>query len=307
MDLQQIKYFLALAKELHFWNTASKMNITQSALSRQIQSLETSLNVQLFERNKRNVKLTSAGSFLREKWEVELSEIEFIHQFARQIHLGESGTIKVSHPDSISASLMPEILGRIAKSFPKLQLQLVQVMYENQQEFLRNYKIDLAITRDVNNRADIKSQKIFSDHLAIVVPEDHVFRSFDDLSKQLLDKQKFILPIRNESSSYSEIIRQIFDSFDIVPDVYLQSEFGSTIMALVRKGFGIAILPESYIFHESPGLRFIQLPFKTDLFINWRADDHNPVLSNVLQLILEVKELENLLDQTSVVKRAKIR
>ncbi|WP_431241905.1 LysR family transcriptional regulator [Flavobacterium sp. P21] len=67
MDLQQIKYFLALAKELHFWNTAGKMNITQSALSRQIQSLENQLGVQLFERNKRNVKLTARGSISQRK------------------------------------------------------------------------------------------------------------------------------------------------------------------------------------------------------------------------------------------------
>jgi LysR family transcriptional activator of glutamate synthase operon len=110
MDLQQIRYFLALARELHYWKTAEKMNITQSALTRRIQSLENELGLLLFERNKRNVKLTPAGKFLRAKWEVELNEIEYIHQFAKQIHLGENGTIKIAHPDSISASIMPDIL-----------------------------------------------------------------------------------------------------------------------------------------------------------------------------------------------------
>ena len=68
MDLQQINYFLTLADKLHFWKTAAKMNITQSALSRQIQALEQELDIQLFIRNKRNVKLTAAGKFLKEKW-----------------------------------------------------------------------------------------------------------------------------------------------------------------------------------------------------------------------------------------------
>ena len=58
MDLQQIRYFLALARELHYWKTAEKMNITQSALTRRIQSLENELGLLLFDRNKRNVKLT---------------------------------------------------------------------------------------------------------------------------------------------------------------------------------------------------------------------------------------------------------
>ena len=63
MNLQQIKYFLALSDELHFWKTSEKVFITQSALSRHIKSLETELGVQLFERDKRNVKLTAAGEF----------------------------------------------------------------------------------------------------------------------------------------------------------------------------------------------------------------------------------------------------
>lgn len=286
MDLQQIKYFLALARDLHYWNTAGKMNITQSALTRQIQSLEKELGLLLFERNKRNVKLTPAGQFLREKWEIELNEIEYIHQFAKQIHLGENGTIKIAHPDSISASIMPDILAKISKEYPKLQIELVQVLYENQQDFLRNYKIDLAITRDINNSSGIKSKKIYSDHLALVVPENHPYQTFEDLTKETLTQQKFILPTIDEGSSYGHIIRQLFSAFDVTPDVYVYSEFGSTIIALVRKGLGIAVLPDSYSYHESPGLRFIKLPIQTDLYLNWRADDQNPVLSNVLRLII---------------------
>lgn len=287
MELQQVKYFLVLARELHFWNTAGKMNITQSALSRQIQALEAELGIKLFERNKRNVKLTPAGQFLKEKWEVELNELEFIHQFARQIQLGESGTIRIAHPDSISASLMPDILSRIAASFPNLKIELVQVRYEDQQEFLRNYKVDMAITRDINTAEDIKSAKIYTDSLSLVVPEYHSFTDLGDINKESLGREKFILPIKDEGSSYSEIIQQMFKSFDVVPNAYLHSEFGSAIIALVRKGLGIAILPDSYMYHESPGIRFIRLPFKTDLFLNWRIDDHNPVLANVLKIILK--------------------
>jgi len=287
MDLQQIRYFLTLAEELHFWNTAGKMNITQSALSRHIQSMESELGLQLFERNKRNVKLTPAGKFLKDKWEVELNELEFIHQFARQIHLGENGTIRIAHPDSISGSIIPDMMARISNAFPRLQIELVQVVYENRQEFLKNYKVDLIITRDNNNSQGIKSEKIYTDQLALVVPENHPYHTFEDLSKETLAQQKFILPIKDDGSSYSNIIMEMFRSLDIVPDVFLHSEFGSTIIALVRKGLGIAVLPDSYMYHESPGLRFIRLPFQTDLYINWRTDDHNPVLSNVMKLILE--------------------
>lgn len=286
MHLQQIRYFLALADELHFWNTAAKMNITQSALTRQIQALESELGLLLFERDKRNVQLTPAGNFLKEKWEVEFSKIEYLHKYAQRMHMGESGTITIAHPDSISASLMPDILARIKKKFPLLQIRLVQVMYENEHEFLRNYKIDLAISRDFDPTPDIKAEKIYTDYLAFVVPENHAFRRIKDISKESLSRQKFILPTIDQGSSYGDIIQQMFNSYDITPDVSLQSAFGSAIIALVRKKLGIAVLPDSYKHHEIPGIRFISTPFETSLFIKWRTDDVNPLLSNVLKTIL---------------------
>jgi LysR family transcriptional activator of glutamate synthase operon len=287
MNIQQIKYFLALAQELHFWKTAGRMHITQSALSRQIQALESELGVQLFERDKRNVKLTAAGQFLREKWQVQINELEFFHEHARQIQLGESGTIIIAHPDSISASIMPDMLSRIASVYPKLKIELVQVRYEEQEEFLRSYKIDLVITRDINNSDDISSEKISTDYLSIVVPENHPFRKVEDLTKETLRSQKFILPIKDEGSSYSDLIQQLFRSYDVVPEAYLHSEFGSAIIALVKNGLGIAVLPNSYMCHENPGIRFITLPYQTDLFLNWRVNDHHPVLNNVLNFILK--------------------
>ena len=287
MDIQQIKYFLALAEELHFWNTAEKMNITQSALTRHIQALEGELNVLLFDRNKRSVKLTAAGKFLKEKWAVELNEIGFIHQFARQIHLGESGTIKIAYPESISASILPDILQSISSTFPKLKVELIQLLYENQEEYLLNYKIDMALTRDITRSKDISSKKIFTDSLAMVVPEDHSYKKVKDLTSKTLLQQRFILSIKDEESSYNDIIQEIFTSYNIEPDITFHCDFGSTILALVRKGLGISILPDSYLQHKTPGVRFIRLPFKTDLFINWRIEDHNPVLENVLKLILK--------------------
>lgn len=181
---------------------------------------------------------------------------------------------------------MPDILSRISDAFPKLKIKLVQVLYENQQEFLRNYKIDLAITRDINHARDIKSEKIYTDNLAIVVPENHPYQKPEDLTKESLANQKFILPTTDEGSSYSDLIQRLFNSFENAPEVYLHSEFGSAIIALVRKGLGIAILPDSYVFHEISGIRFIKLPLETDLYINWRAEDHNPVLANVLKLVV---------------------
>lgn len=287
MNIQQIKYFLALARELHFWKTAGKMHITQSSLSRHIQALERELDVQLFERDKRNVKLTPAGKFLKDKWEVEINKLNFLHQSAREIHLGERGTIKIAYPDSISASILPDMVKTISRAFPLLQIKLIQLSYEIQQEYLLNYKVDLVLTRDITSDVGINAKLIHTEHLSIVVPTEHDFKHIKDLSVATLNVQKFILIPDADGSSYNQLIKQVFTSYGIVPNIYLHCEFGSTILAMIRKGLGISILPDSYQKHEVPGVRFIKLPFETELYINWRTEDPNPVLGNVLKLILD--------------------
>jgi LysR family transcriptional activator of glutamate synthase operon len=97
MHLTQIQYFLELARELHFWNAAENMNITQSSLSRHIRSLEEELGVTLFERNKRSVRITPAGAFLREEWQRLLAEIDNVHQHGRLVSQGAAGQIKIGH------------------------------------------------------------------------------------------------------------------------------------------------------------------------------------------------------------------
>ncbi|HKX82971.1 MAG TPA: LysR family transcriptional regulator, partial [Pyrinomonadaceae bacterium] len=123
MNLHQIQYFLALSDELHFWRTSEKVFITQSALSRQIQSLENELGVQLFERDKRNVKLTNAGVFLKGELARIMVEIESVTRHAQQVAAGEIGVIRIGHPASITFSLLPEILQRFAERHPQLIAQ----------------------------------------------------------------------------------------------------------------------------------------------------------------------------------------
>lgn len=284
MDIQQIKYFLVLAKELHFWNTSAKMNITQSALSRQIQSLENELGIQLFYRDKRNVKLTPAGKFLQEKWSEELTQIDSFHQLARQIHLGESGTIRIAHPDSISSSVLPDFVKKISAAFPNLNLELVQLTNEAQEDYLKNYRIDLAFSRDINTSSAIDEKKLGYENLCFVVPENHHFKTLSDISEDTLKDQKFLLTT-GDYNSYNVLVQEVIDTYHIKLDSYIRCEFGSTIISLIKNGFGISILPHSYHLHQNTGIRFIPIPFVTDLYIQWRKDDPNPILKNILKLV----------------------
>jgi len=288
MDIQQVRNFLALAEELHFWRTANVINITQSALSRQIRALEDELGVSLFERNKRNVKLTVSGAFLRDKWSALLDELDQAHLYAKKLSNGESGHVRIVHPDSISYSLLPDLVCHIADRYPELTVEFVQLLYENIQESLRNYKIDMAFTRQVNMLPGISSRKIKSEPVAIFVPEHHPFISYDDVNADSLAGQRFILPVAERKSSYYFFVQEIFASYGFFPRARYHSDFGSSVLGMVSKGLGIAILPYSFFHHSMAAVRAIEMPFFTDLYVSWRSDDKTPALLNVLRVVEEL-------------------
>lgn len=151
MNVDYIKSFLVLAKELHFWNAASKLSLPQSTLTRRIKVLEEELSVQLFERNKRNVKLTAAGELLLEKWTEIIEQLDLLHAFAIKIDQGESGTIAVGFPGSVTYTILPEVIMVISSLYPNMKVKLVEMMYRNTEEYLLNYKVDIALSRDIPN------------------------------------------------------------------------------------------------------------------------------------------------------------
>lgn len=288
VELQQIKYFISLAQELHFWNTAEKMFITQSALSRQIKALEDELGLKLFERNKRNVKLTKAGVFLRDQWIPMLDEINRIHRQARKIHKGAYGSVSIGYPGSIAYGFLPELIASIAHTLPELKVELAEPTDISFEQLLLNYQMDLAFRRDPAENPALKSICLYSEHFSLVVPKNHHLNEENCQGLQDVKEEKFILSGLQHKTFYVASLRQIFDDYGFSPNVYIESDFGGMILSLVAKGLGVSVLPSSYAFSALPDVRFINLPQKVNLYVIWRKDDASPVLKNVLGQVQQV-------------------
>jgi len=173
MNLDQIRYFLKLSDELHFWNTAEKLFITQSALSRQIKALEKEVGIQLFERSKRNVKLTEAGAFLKEQWSRILDEMDSIHQQAKNIDEGAFGSISIGYPGSIAYGFLPRLISSIAHSLPGVRMELIEPLDISFEQMLLNHQIHLAFRRDPAENPSLQSILLYSEFYSLVVPSSH--------------------------------------------------------------------------------------------------------------------------------------
>jgi DNA-binding transcriptional LysR family regulator len=288
VELQQIRYFLTLAEELHFWNSAEKLFITQSALSRQIKALEDELGIQLFERSKRTVKLTKAGIFLREQWLRMMEEIDRVHRQAKTIHEGTYGMVSIAYPGSIAYGFLPAVISSIAKALPQVKLELVEPTDVSVEQLLLNHQLDLALRRDPAENPALQSAILYSEHFALIVPESHPLNQENFGSLADVKDENFILSGLNNKTYYVSSLRQLFRDYNFEPNVHIESDFGGMVLSLVSKGLGVSIMPGSYAISAPPGVRFVNLPQKTNLYAAWRKDDNSPVLGNVLDIIKNI-------------------
>lgn len=284
MELQQIKYFLALSEELHFWKTSQRMFITQSALSRHIKALEDEIGVRLFERNKRRVKLTEAGLFLKNQWGPLLNEINKVHTQARKIHEGASGLIRIGYPGSIVYSFMPRLLTEISQHLPELKLELVEPIDISFEQLLLNYQMDMAFRRDPAENPALQSTCLYSEAFALVVPEKHPLTQENFKSLSDIRDEKFILSNLGQATFYTSSLRKMLEDYAFEPKVYIETDFGGMALGLVSQGLGVSILPFSYSYSALPNVRFIPLPYEMNLYVTWRKNDESPMLKNILEL-----------------------
>ena len=285
MNLEQIKYFLGLADELHFWRAAEKMFITQSALSRQIQALEQELGVQLFDRNNRNVKLTKAGEFLRGEYQRIVNELESVNRHAMLIQTGEVGSLRIGHPGSITYSLLPELLAGFGAKYPQVKIELTELLTENVETALLNYHIDIGFNRESITARALQAKKVLTEPFALVVPIKHPLSKKNRATLTDVKTETFILPSITSQSIYADLLRQIFTDYDFMPKIQYESEYGATILALVGKGLGVSILPFSYAAQSPNRVKFIKLPHTTTLYVICRKDDASAVLKNFIQAV----------------------
>lgn len=285
MNLQQLKYFLALADELHFWRTSEKTFITQSALSRHIKTLERELGIQLFERNNRNVKLTKAGEFLRDEFGRLSEEFDNVTRHARLISAGETGTLRIGHPASITHSVLPELLRRLSEKHPNLIAELIELTGTEFDAALLNYRIDIGFNRELPKTKGLQAEKILTENFALVLPADHRLARKRTVNLTDAKDEWFVLPRLSGESEHVGQMRAIFDEAGFPPCVRYESDMGATLVGLVAGGLGISLLPVSYSRCAPAGLKFIEISTLTNLYVLWRKADENAAVKNFLKIV----------------------
>lgn len=259
MDLRTIEHFLKLAETLNFRKTAEEIYIAQPALSRQIMALEEALGVVLFDRNKRNVVLTTAGEYFRDESLRILEDFERVKQRTLQIYSGEGGEIKIAHSSSSMQFLLPNILAKIQSEMPLMKTILNESTNVFGINALINRTIDVAFGPNMIVPKELNTRTLYAENFVVLLPQNHWLRAEDFQSLAQLSDENFILPPRSESSGYVESIEALCQSHGFIPKVAYQSGNSNTVLRLVEAGLGVSIEPKSALSGQNMNVRFIEL------------------------------------------------
>src|SRR5436309_10286813 len=147
MELRHLRYFVAVAEELHFGRAAARLHIAQPPLSQQILRLEAELGVELLRRNRRSVRLTDAGRLLLEQSRPLLAQADHVEQLLRQASAGEVGRLAVGFVGSASYEALPRILREFRDRHPQVELRLDELTTAGQVAALNAGRIDVGLVR----------------------------------------------------------------------------------------------------------------------------------------------------------------
>jgi DNA-binding transcriptional LysR family regulator len=247
IELRHLRYFIAVAEELHFGRAAQRLHISQPPLSQQIMQLEAETGAQLFNRTNRSVQLTPAGAQFLQDARAILLQVEQVTQRAARLHRGEEGELRIGFTSSAAfIGVMSDALYVFRQRWPNVHVQMQEINTRQQLAPLHEGKLDLGVMRNTPLPADLHHQLLLREPLCAVVHKAHPLATAGRITLQALAREPFVFfDPQVGTALYSEIL-DLLQRYQIRP--YITQEVGEamTILGLVATGLGVSILPASF-------------------------------------------------------------
>ena len=288
IELRHIKYFLAVAEDLHFRKAAERLFISQPGLSRQIKQMENDLGVLLFERHNRKVLLTKAGAYLKNELTINLKNLEYTFNHAKLLNDGKSGDLKFGYVGSAMQQIIPDLLLEFEKAHQNVVVSLKEMDNQKQINGLLSFDIDLGFVRLERVPKGLEVKQILKESFCLVLPQNHPINENNFKSLSQFKQDSFILFDPKYSSTYYEKVMQIFDDSGFSPIISHNTIHSGSIFKLVENNFGISIIPKSLAENYNEKIKFIELrkiKQKTMLSVVWNANNRNPILREIIKLL----------------------
>ncbi|GAB4419435.1 MAG: selenium metabolism-associated LysR family transcriptional regulator [Anaerolineales bacterium] len=243
MDIDRLKTFLDAAQTLNFSETAKRLHLSQSTVSKHIQDLERDLNVTLFDRSGARLQLSHSGQALL-PWARQLTkECERFQEIAHSLEEDVAGPLRVACTTAAGKYILPILSTRFRRRFPNVQMSMLACRPPDVDELLRDEKVDLAVVSFEAANPDLECQYFFSDQIVLIAPPDHPWSSLPQIQPDELVRAPIIM--REPTSGTRRVVLSALSAHDIsVTDLDVVLELGNAeaIVAAVATGIGVSFV-----------------------------------------------------------------
>ena len=259
MDLRQLRYFLAVAEELHFTRAARRLGIAQASLSEQVRRLEDEIGAPLLGRTSRQVVLTPAGQLVRNRARHVLADVDDTLRSARDVAAGRLGELRVGAVGAALTHTVPAVLRALRAQAPSLTVRISQLSTTAQLHALADRRLDVGLVRGPAHNPGVHVEPLLHEPLVAVLPHDHPLASRIDLDLPDLAGEPLVLWPRADSPGAYDHILALYQRSDLPAPTVLEGPDTTTQLALIASGLGISLQPASFDDLGRRGLTLIPL------------------------------------------------
>lgn len=254
MELRQLRYFVAVADELHFGRAAARLHMTQPPLTVAVRKLEEELRVELFERTTRSVALTPAGRMFRQRAAAVLADLDDAVADLEDVAAGRAGKLRIGFVSSASYSVLPRGLQAFQKLRPRIQLEPRSLTSAEQITLLLEGELDVGILRDPLAVPGLRATLLESEDLVAVLPaSDPLVAATTVEPSNFHEKDVVLFPFELMPGFVSAVMSWLAGS-RAVPRIVQSVIHQETVLGLVAAGVGASILPASVARFHMPGV-----------------------------------------------------
>ena len=241
MEMHQLRYVVAVARMRNFSRAAEQCHVSQPSLSQQIQKLEDELGERLFDRLKREAKLTSHGeSFLPRAVRI-LEEADAAKREATEAKSLLHGTVTVGVLPTIAPYLLPEVMAAFTGKFPGVQMVVQEDTTARLLKLALACEIDFALVSRPIRDEKMEVRDLFSEELLVALPPAHPLARKDTVKARDLGKERLI--VMKEDHCLGDQVLGFCSRHDLQHRISFRSAQLETIQSLVCAGLGISLIP----------------------------------------------------------------
>lgn len=247
IELRHLRYFIAVAEELHFGHAAARLNISQPPLSQQIQILEQQIGARLLARTNRSVSLTPAGrQFLADSRQI-LSQVEEAAARAARLHQGETGELCIGFTSSAPfIKAVSDTLSSFRQLYPDVHIQTREINTREQIAPLNDGGLELGLMRNTLLPETLAWEVILREPLLAMIHRDHPLAARPGVSLVELAREPFVFFDPHVGTGLYDDILGLLRRYNLTPTITQEVGEAMTIVGLVAAGLGVSILPASF-------------------------------------------------------------